>query len=447
MVDFLPFRGLRYNTPAAGNMKDLVAPPYDVISSKEQEELYARHPNNIIRLILNKTRSQDCEGDNCHSRAAGYLNRWIEEQILIQDDAAGFYLTAIDFNHKGRSVIRYGIIGIARLMNFDEGVILPHEKTFSKVKSERLSLMKACHANLCPIFGLYADSGEIFAYLTRISRELKPVVEFTDSQGMGHSVRRITDPEHTRFIVDSLRERKLYIADGHHRYETALSYRDWYQELRPGMPKDHPANFVMMSISSIEDPGMIILPAHRLLRGVALEASSELVVKAEKYFNIHTFPLKRGIENALTGAHAEMEKHLKDNAIAVHMPSREDICVLVLKPGVMSELFATELPGPLRDLDVTVLTRLIIEELLGVAPELLDNEKKIAYVTDSREAIRRVQEGDADVAFILNSTRIEQVKQVSENGLIMPRKSTYFYPKVISGLVLHSLRPGSGSGR
>jgi uncharacterized protein (DUF1015 family) len=437
MAEFLPFKGIRYNPQLIDEMATVVAPPYDVISPSEQERYHARHPNNVIRLILGRTRVEDNESDNAHTRAASFLTKWRRERVLIEEPQAAFYLTSLTFNHEGRRITRFGIIGRVRLMPFEKGVILPHERTFSKVKTEQLRLMKACQANLSPIFGLYTDGQGIIATLSQFAQDNRPAMAFTDDREHQHAIWPLTDPDQIAFLTHAMRDLKFYIADGHHRYETALNYRTLLTGQNPNLPENHPANFVMISMSSIEDPGMIILPAHRLLKEISVESIRNFITAAGTVFDIVRFSTTDGAERALAQARMLQQQRADRNAIIAILPE-EELYVLALKPGVMKERFSDE-PEPLRNLDVTVLTRLVMMELLGFDQTRLDDENKTAYCTDDGQSLQRVRNGEADMAFILNPTRIEQVERVAENGLIMPRKSTYFYPKVISGLVINPL--------
>ncbi len=440
MAEVVPFHGVLYNSELISDLADVVAPPYDVISPAEQEGFYQRHPNNVIRLILGKAQPGDNGHHNIHHRAAGYFNQWMADQVLVQDDQPAFYLTSVEFSVGSQSVIRYGIIGSVRLEPFDKGIVLPHERTFSKVKSERLQLMKMCHTNFSPIFGLYSDPNGLLQCLQDSTKSQMPDMDVVDTKGMRHRLWRITDNEITAHVTDSLHRQRIYIADGHHRYETALDYQAWKKKNSAGFTADHPANFVMMSLSSLEDPGMVIFPAHRLLIDVPADKMASLLDKADSYFRILSCSTEQGVDKALAEVDAALSAHARKNAIGVSIKGQPAIHVLVLKTGMMERLFGDELPAPLLDLDVTVLTRLLMMELLGYNQSRLDDASKISYRTTSQEAVQAVLNDDADISFILNPTRIEQVQRVAEHGLIMPRKSTYFYPKVLSGQVFNILK-------
>lgn len=440
MAEVVPFRGVLYNTDIITNMADVVAPPYDVISPKEQEKFHQQHPQNVIRLILGKSKPGDSGQKDIHSRASKYFYQWMEDKTLVRDPVQAFYLTSVSFNVGDETVTRYGVIGNVRLESFNKGIILPHERTFSKVKSERLNLMQVCHSNFSPIFGLYPDGNGILSKLQERAGIQTPDMDLVDGKGLRHKLWRIVDPETLIHVSDCLKDQCIYIADGHHRYETALNYRDWVKENTPGFDKNHPANFVMMSLSSLKDPGMVIFPAHRLLKSVHVAEMDELMSKAKEFFDIYTFSTEAGMDVALKEFDQILARHSDKNTIGLYMKHHAALYVMMLKEGVMDRLFGDELPEALRVLDVSVLTRLLMMELLGFDQARLDDATKIGYTTTSQAAVTAVQAGEADMALILNPTKIEQVQRVSEQGLIMPRKSTYFYPKVISGQVFNLLR-------
>lgn len=440
MAEVIPFRGVVYNTDIVTDLAAVSTPPYDVISPEEQAAFYAAHPENVIRLILGKTGDADSPTDNRYTRSARDYEDWLRKGVLVQDQAPAFYLTTVEFAAAGRSLKRYGLIARVRLEPFDKGIILPHETTFSKVKTDRFELMKVCHANFSPIFSLYSDRENILETLMAAVVRQTPDMEFTDTYGHRHCLWRITDPDVTGRVTRKMAAKTIYIADGHHRYETALTYRDWVAGHTPGFTDAHPANYVMMYLSSMEDPGMVILPAHRLLKAVAPEAMDRLMSRAASFFDIAEISVDPGDPERvpttfIKGLAAGAEQHV----IGVFMRHDPRLFLMTLKPGVMKDRFGDAVPAALRDLDVTVLTRLILMDLLGFDQARLDNENLIAYETTPQKAVRRVCSGGYDIAFILNPTRIDQVRAVAESGLIMPRKSTYFYPKVITGQVFNPL--------
>lgn len=442
MAKVIPFRGILYNPDKIGDLSDVVAPPYDVISKQDQQNFYDRHPNNIIRLILGKTTEFDTVENNVHTRAAAFYKKWLSDKILLKDKSPAFYLTSVDFSLENKAVSRYGLIARVGLEPFDKGVVLPHEKTFSQIKSERLELMKTCHANFSPIFSLYSDRNNILGTLKEAALKNPPDIDLLDHQDRRHRLWRITDPSVHRYVTDAMGNRTLFIADGHHRYETALNYKERVSRDNPGFSDDHPANYIMMCLCSMEDPGLVILPAHRMLTNIQESVLSKFIRKAEKYFDIRSILFeKNGREKSQVEFISDLRSGGKKNTIGAFLKGCSKFFLLTLKPNLMEQRFGDEIPESLRKLDVTVLTRLILVEILGFDNSRLDNEKQIAYSSTEKEAIEAVASGRCDITFILNPTKIEQVRDIAKTGLTMPRKSTYFYPKVITGQVLNDLNP------
>ncbi|MEJ2656507.1 MAG: DUF1015 domain-containing protein [Desulfobacterales bacterium] len=441
MVEVIPFKGILYNTRKISNLADVVAPPFDVISEQEQLSFHQRHPQNIIRLTLGTTSESDTPENNRYTRASKCLNQWLSDGFLAFDKAPALYFTSVEFLFKGNWVVRYGLIARVRLEPFEKGIIIPHEQTFSKVKSERLELMKACHTNFSPIFSLFSDEkNSIFDTLKHAVHDKAADIVFTDQNKQKHRLWRITDPAVHRLVSEGLRDKKIFIADGHHRYETALNYKDWLSSRMSDFNGNHPANYVMMYLSSMEDPGLVILPAHRMLNEVPAEATESLVRKAKEYFDIITIPYnsdrhKENLAQFISVLKSNDSKH----CIGICMKDHPELYLLILRPGVMESMFGSELPEALINIDVTILTRLIFMEIMGFDQTRLDNEKLIAYSSIEKEVVNAVSAGKHDIAFILNPTKIQQVRDIAEAGLIMPRKATYFFPKVITGQVMNSL--------
>ncbi len=441
MAKVIPLRGIVYNPDKVENLADVTTPPYDVISRKEQKQAYACHPNNVIRLILAKESANDTENDNRYTRAASCCSLWCDDNILIRDQKHTIYFTSVRFELDGETITRYGFIARVYLEPFEKKVVLPHEKTFSKVRSDRLELMKACHINFSPVFALYQDGDNILTTLKNATNGKSPDMDFIDTNGHRQTLWRITDPVVHGFIESAMKNKKIFIADGHHRYETALDYRDWVRRNNPDFSSDHPANYIMMSLTSMEDPGLVILPAHRMLKQVDNKILDEFIPKADEYFDIWPMPFEQDNIKAAAG---KLAKKLKDgdgfHTIGFMMKTSPDLYIMRLKPNVMDGLFKDDIPEALRNIDVTVLTHLVFMKILGFDQARLDNEKLIGYSSIIEKAIQGVLDGECDITFILNPTKIGQVRKIAHEGLIMPRKSTYFYPKVITGQVMSPLK-------
>lgn len=440
MARIIPFKGIFYNPDKIHNLGDVTIPPYDVISKQEQLDFHNRHPYNIVRLTLGKQAENDTNINNWHARAAGFLNDWLSKNILVRDNSPSLYLTSVEFSSENKMITRYGLIALIGLEPFNRGIIIPHEKTFSRVTAERFELIKTCHANFSPIFGIYSDQNNILSLLKNAAGAKAPDMEFIDSHSLKHRLWRITDTSAHSHITDAMKEKKLLIADGHHRYETALKYRDWISEINPGFSADHPANYVMMYLSSMEDPGLVILPAHRMLKDVQDSDLTTFIKKAGNYFEITTIPFnEKSRENARMQFISALRSNSSENIIGVFIKNRPEFYLLTLKAQIMQQMFGKEISASLLKLDVTVLTRLVLMEILGFDQSMLDNVKSITYSSSEKQAIEEVASGRCDISFILNPTKIEQVRDIARQGLIMPRKSTYFYPKVITGQVINSM--------
>lgn len=441
MALVIPFKGTFYNSQKTQNLGNVVAPPFDIISEEGQEYFHNRHPQNMIRLTLGRTAKTDTTTDNRYTRSADYLNQWLSKNILVRDEVPALYLTAHKFSHENKPVTRYGLIALVGLEPFEKGVVLPHEKTFSKVKAERLELIKACKANLSPIFSLYTDEGnQIFNALSDAIADNSPEISFLDYNEHEHRLWRITDQAVHRYVTDAMQAKCIFIADGHHRYSTALNYKNWLASNDPGFNDQHPGNYVMMYLCSMEDPGVVILPAHRMLNEVPETVRSSLIQKLAQYFDVISIPYQ-GDKREKTRADflAMLKSNASKNCIGIFMKDSPDLYLLTLKPQVMEQMFGDELAESIRNIDVTVLTRLIFMEIMGFDQARLDNEQLIAYSSVAEDAITAVEAGKHDVVFILNPTKIQQVRRIAEEGLIMPRKATYFYPKVITGQVINLL--------
>ena len=440
MADISPFHGIRFNPEKITELADVVTPPYDVISEDMQKAYYEKHPYNVIRLDKNMPTENDTPEDNPHTRAAGHFQKWLAENILVRETEPALYITTVRFEIDGQPVERTGLIGAVRLEPFSSGVILPHEETFSKVKSERLALMKACHANFSHIFSVYADQGAASGIINAAIENAAPIQAFTDDAGHEHRVWKIADPETQVKLQNVLKNRRLFIADGHHRYETALNYRQWIKDNVENFDDNHPANFIMMYLCAVEDPGLTILPTHRLLSGISEGAQKKLLADAEDYFDITSISVSGGDPEAALGKlSGKMKAEHKNHVLGLVMRSEPAYYFLRLKKGVMESLFGGEIPAPLLGLDVTVLTHLVLIKLMGFDKKSLDNEALIHYTSRDDDAVQSVHKGENDIAFILNPPSNDQVRLIAEAGYTMPRKTTFYYPKVVTGQVMNRL--------
>ncbi len=437
MALVIPFKGILYNKEKIDDFSRVVAPPYDVISADEIKALCDRHPRNVVRLILGEPGEVSGNNSNFYKSAARRFRTWMADETLQTDIAPALYLTSVEFDTDGKHYQRYGFIAYVRLEPFENKVILPHERTSSRVKTDRLNLLKATNANFCQIFSLYSDPEQVIIdALKNAVSEGQPDIDMVDDVGDRHRLWRITDSRVTSRITAALSEKRLYIADGHHRYETALNYRAWVAENDSDFSENHAANYVMMSLSSTSDPGLLILPSHRLLLKVNEVMLSELFERAADYFEIREIPFdpvdRRKAEAQFK---RDLQANLLNHTIGAVVNGRPVFYLLTLRPQAMERAFGDTFSEALRNLDVTVLTQLVLKKILGYSQSELDEEEAIAYTSNFGRAVESAASGKCRAAFLLNPTRNEQVQAVAAQGGIMPRKSTYFYPKVLTGFV------------
>ncbi|MBI4515629.1 MAG: DUF1015 domain-containing protein [Deltaproteobacteria bacterium] len=426
-MDLRPFRTLRYD-PTRVRLADVVAPPYDVIDDEQRDVLYARSPHNVVRLILNR------EADR-YAAAARCLHDWISTGRLRQDTDASLWLYVQNFTHGDRHYERTGIIGTVRLEPFSSGRIRPHERTLSGPKQDRLRLLEACRANLSPIFGLYASRLEPVEHTCRAATAGAPHVDLSDEFGVRHRLWPLAERAQVNTITAALAAETIFIADGHHRYETALEYRDQLQA-RGALTPDDPANFIMIYLCSMADPGLLVLPTHRLVRSLPRFSDTDFSAALTRSFRVRNSP------NSATGR-AQLTAALtaRDELPQLGVIIRSAASVQLISPlsNAVIDDAAPELPAVVRRLDVSVLDRLILREILHLDADTAARAGQLCYSHNTEQALASVDSGDTQVVFLLGSPDLGQVQAVCLSGETMPQKSTYFHPKLLSGLVFHPL--------
>lgn len=424
MAHVIPYRALRY-TEKAGDLKALACPPYDIISEEQRKAYLSTNPHNIIRLELPR------DGENPYTVAGETLKNWLKEGILAEDEAPAFYVYDITFTDAGEQKHIAGLVGRVQLREFSDGVVLPHEETLSKAKADRLQLMQATGCNFSDIYSLYRaeEPDSPIHDVMRLVGEDAPVSEFTDDEGLTHRLWAVTDPGKTAAITKAFEDKKLYIADGHHRYETALNYRRWLQEQGETCPD---ADYCMMMLVEMSHPGLVVYPTHRMLRDLSDFSAENLLCACADYFTVEKMPIKK-LDEGLNRAYAAHQK-------AFGFVSESVTALLTLKDvAVMNELLP-DLSPVSRQLDVTVLHTLILERLLKIDKENMAKQINLSYTRDADEAIEAVKTGVANACFLLNPTRVSEIGEVAAAGEKMPQKSTYFYPKLITGLTMNRIR-------
>jgi uncharacterized protein (DUF1015 family) len=453
MPEVLPFRGVRYAASRAAPLSRLVAPPYDVISPAQREELAARSPHNVVHLDLEPERPGDAPGAK-YARSAAALRAWLAEGVLRQDPAPSFYPLEQTFTGPdGHTRVRRAVLVACRLHAYSEGLVLAHERTLSGPRLDRLELLRHVRANLSPIFGLYEDDrGEGHRVLAAaLASAGDPVAEADSEDGTHHTLWRVADPAAVAGIQAILARREVIIADGHHRYEAALAYRDRLDREPAASPAVTGHRYVLMALCSTADPGLFVYPTHRLLWGIPAFSLARFLDALSRFFVVETLveDLRRPAGRAW--AVSRLAEHA-GKSTAFLMVTAEDGKGRVLTLRDDADLAGVALPAniTLRDLDVTVLHTIVFQHLLGLSPASQERGENVEYVVDAGGAVNRILAGERQVGFLVNPTPLWQVQAVAESGETMPQKSTYFYPKLASGLVLRlheDLPPGGGPER
>lgn len=447
MIEILPFKGILYNEEKVGDLGRVVTPPYDVIDERWQREFYQMSEYNSIRLILGQEFPNDDEEENKYKRAARFFKQWRDEGVLLQDEDDSIYVYEEEFRD-GRGVMRRrrGFIALLKLEEFGKGNIFPHEETMSKPKEDRLRLMRACGANFSQVFGLYSTpsastSDEIDEVLSSLC-QYKPRIALRDRDGVIHRIWSTSSRDDIARLGGLIKDARIYIADGHHRYETALTYRDEERRARGDFSGHAPFDYIMMMFVKIDDPGLLIFPFHRVLKGLDAERLKELGDILKPIFRVErlTSPPGRKREGCAWLLERMEEAGKGSHAFGAYVGESETFYLFTLEADdeTIDELVEGEMSLARKRLDVTILHSVVFKKLLGMTEEGLKMEG-IEYVRDEGKALEMVTSGGYQVAFFLNPTKVEDVRSIAENGEKMPQKSTYFYPKLLTGLVFRSM--------
>ncbi len=421
MADIRPFKALRF-TEKAGNICDNVCPPYDIISEEERTALLKTSENNVIRLELPR-------GDDPYAVAGKTLEKWLEEGILATDSEDGIYVYQEDFECEGNNYSIRGIICRVKLEEFSKGVVLPHEETLSKAKADRFNLMSATYCNFSQVYSMYIDDEKKIEKEISAITEKEPVQSFIAKDSVVQKLWIETDKERIAKIVDAFRGKQLYIADGHHRYETALNFRNKLIE-EGSYKEDDDAGYIMMFLADLSDPGLVILPTHRLVKDLDSFDENKVIAEISKLFNV----------KKMNGV-ASMKEDIKTGDISFGFyTGKDEWYLLTLKDKDAVSKVVTDRSEAYKSLDVTALHSLILEPVFGIDKENMALQKNLTYTRSIDEAIESVKSGKSQCTFVLNATKIEQLRDVALAGDKMPQKSTYFYPKLITGLVMNKFR-------
>ncbi|PKO15651.1 DUF1015 domain-containing protein [candidate division BRC1 bacterium HGW-BRC1-1] len=445
MAEILPFLGTRYNSQLIGNLNTVIAPPYDVISPELQDELYARHENNVVRLELNKEEPGDDQDTNKYTRAANTLKIWRSDGILIQDEQPSLYLYEQEFKiPSGEVKRRRGMFALVKLEDYSSGGIKAHEHTFAGPKADRLKLLRETKTNLSPIFVIYNDEEKKISDEIDEKMKDKPWEEVVDEEGVVHRLWVVQKKDFILNTRNMLKTRQLFIADGHHRYETALAYRDEMRERTGRKDGNQPFDYMMMYMTGAQQDGLVILPTHRALtRQIMKEVNlEEAMEELEEHFDV--VKGKAVLSKPESEAKRIMAKveEMGKKAISFAMITaggKVSFLSLKKKADPCKIIDSEEVHDAVKRLDVSLLHHYIINQMMIGNPEYELEDDEVYYVRDAKRVLELLASKKASLAFLMNTTTMEQVMEIVHEGIKMPHKSTYFHPKITSGLVMRNM--------
>jgi uncharacterized protein (DUF1015 family) len=435
-VELRPFRGILYHPTCFENLFALLAPPYDVISRQERDIYYQQHPYNVVRLTYGKDEPGDTPDDDRYTRAAQYLRTWLEQGVLQRDSRPAMYLCSEEYLlPDGTQRERQGLIALCRLESYERGIVLPHEETSPHPKRMLFDLRSAVEANLDQIFALYADDSGRLQEILAVQRQQPARLSFRDQDQMLRRVWAISEPSALNEIRQVMADGWALIADGHHRYETSLDYQHMMRQSMSPVTGNEWFNFVMMYLTDIQDPGLTILPTHRLLRGLSPTFVKQLLSCLGDTCAIEDFPYHGPAEREVQRQRLIDEMRRRDRRAHVFglYTGEERFWLLTYRGSLATQALIAERNSNGEVLDVSVLHDVLLEKVLGLEVR----EDAIAFTQDAAAAVDLVARQEYQVAFLLNPTRVEQIVGPAMAGQRMPRKSTYFYPKLLTGIVMH----------
>lgn len=432
MAEIRPFRGIRYNLSAVRDMTKVICPPYDIISLSQEESLRQRSPFNAVRLELREMEPGEPAGDR-YVQAANLFRKWLEEGTLVREESPAMYVTEEEFTYDSRTLRRRGLLAVVRLVEFAKGIVMPHEFTTPGPKADRLALMKAARANFSPVMSLYGDPDRTIGRLLDKGRQEAPLLSARPEGLPALELRKINDPELLSNICEAFSALRLFLADGHHRYETALRFRDELEDSENALSHGAAARYVMMTLIAMDDPGLLVLPYHRLFGGLRETDLASLERGLERVFSVAAV--------AVPSTSTEETVRTIQGHLASRSPDDVVIAVLGLTPGevrflTLRESYRPSTDGPpLQKCDLWILHEMAIRPALGAEVE----RATISFVHDAVKAVESVRSGEKQVAFLLRSLPLRLLEEVVRKGGRLPPKSTYFSPKLLTGLVFNSL--------
>ena len=438
MATIAPFAGRHYRTDAP--LSELIAPPYDVLSPEQQDALYAKNPHNIVRLILNKEQAGDDANRNRYTRAAEFLRESLAGGILVQDEKPALYEYIQRFEHPlnpAQMVSRRTLLVALKLEPYSAGVVLPHEETHPKAKTDRLNLMQTTQANAEPIYGLYEDPNQTVAKSLDAGRESAELLLRATFPGQTapdaeqHLIFRHTDACLLSDLEEFFAPRRVWIADGHHRYETALNYAEGKRE-ETHASSLMPHASILIGLSAFEDPGLVVLPTHRLIKNISASRLEELPLLLERYFHVAILTSEKAREWLRTETAGEKR-------FGIILPEEKAYALTLRDVNLMDSAVTVPHCAAWKHLDVSILQTLVLDRCLGIGWQDLAHTPDVAYTRDEAEAVSKVVSGEFQLACLLQNPQVTEVRDVASAGDKMPQKSTFFYPKLWSGLILRSL--------
>jgi uncharacterized protein (DUF1015 family) len=435
-VELRPFRGIFYDPIHFENLFAVLAPPYDVISLQERDIYYQRHPYNVVRLTYGKDEPGDTPGDNAYTRAAQYLHTWLRQGVMRRDPEPAMYLCAEEYAlPDGIQRERQGLIALCRLEPYERGIVLPHEETSPHPKRMLFDLRSAVEANLDQVFALYADDTGKLQEILAAQRQQAARLSFRDQDDMRHRLWVIGEPSVLNEIRQVMAANWALIADGHHRYETCLDYQQMMRQSMPHVTGNEWFNFAMMYLTDIHDPGLTILPTHRVLRGLSPAFVNQITACLRDTCEVEAFPCHTPTERE--AQRQRLVHEMRRRGTGAHVfglyTGEETFWLLTYRGSLATQTPTAEYSGDCTALDVSILHDLLLAKVLRIDVR----EDIIAFTQDDAAAVDLVARQEYQVAFLLNPTRVEQIVQPAMAGKRMPRKSTYFYPKLLTGIVMH----------
>jgi uncharacterized protein (DUF1015 family) len=437
MANIHPFRAFRYD-PQQVSLPQVVTQPYDKITPARQDQYYAANQHNLVRIILGRRENKDNAENNVYSRAAGYFRGWREQGILRQDALPSIYVYSQRFTLPGSATQaeRRGFIAVGRTEDYSAGVIYRHEQTLAKPKADRLDLLRATRGHFGQLFMLYEDSGQIDSMLASPG---DPVISVEDEYGVLHRVWQVTDTQVIQSVQAAMSHKKLIIADGHHRYETALTYRNERRAADSpsvGQRGTAPYEFVMMTFVNMNSPALLILPTHRVVRGLPSFSEETFRNASRSFFDVED------VDGSIDGTRATaiLRESGRAGTSILAVTAKRVFLLHHPNPSAAGPAFAG-LSVRQQELDVVQLHKCLLEKVLNLSEESIHNQQNLSYVRDASEALAQVREAStpANIAFLMNPCRMSQVRDIAFAGEVMPQKSTDFYPKLLSGLTIYAL--------